>query len=491
MGSQPEEFEEFAACLRALRGRARLSYGELAGKTGIGRSSLHRYCSGSYIPKDYGPAHRFATACGASSEELRRLHRLWSLADAAREPDRGEGEDANADTEADTDAASGATPDEPPVAEPPTPHPPSPWYRRSPTTLLAVALVLALGATALAMMTTSGDEEEGLLFSPKCAEPVGMGRKDACAREVQRLLERAGAELEVDGEFGPETLRRVTAFQVLSGIDANGVVGEETKKALYEPPIRMDTWPAGKVRERVRKVFREAPDRAVAIADCQSFLDPLHMVPNPNGTRNWGVFQISDTTLRKLGGTPRDAMDPEWNIQAAHRLWNRSKNFADWPHCDEATSPEAVGPALVRVVGDRPARPPKSPKPSASPTGACPASGQRFKTPTDDRVYLVGPGGILYYIPDAAVYFSLWNDWSGVAVLSTGVFADCGWDKARELANGILARTRGSSQPYIWDAWYGYRAITNRTAFDKYGFSETKIQTRPSLSPVSDATGWQ
>ncbi|MCF1598892.1 peptidoglycan-binding protein, partial [Streptomyces muensis] len=370
--------------------------------------------------------------------------------------------------------------------------------------LMALALVLALGATAwgIAAVTGTGpgggtaDDDKRPLLSAECAGPVGLGQRGACVREVQRLLARAGAEMDVDGDFGPQTLRRVTAFQALSRIDADGVVGEETKKALYAAKSRMDTWPPGKVRQRVRKVFREAPDDAVALADCQSFLDPLHVVPNTNGTRNWGVFQISDAALRKLGGTPRDAMDPEWNIQAAHRLWSRTKGFGDWPDCDRASSPDAVGPALVSTVDGRSSEPGQdgSSPPASAPSSAntvCPVPGQRFKTLHHDRVYLVGPGNRLYYVPDATVYFNLWDDWNGVAVVSGSVFADCAWDEAHELANGFLAREGGSSRAYIWDAWYGYRPIPDRAVFDKYGFSETKIQSRPSLSPVSGDTGWR
>ncbi|MFE6620213.1 helix-turn-helix domain-containing protein [Streptomyces sp. NPDC057740] len=520
MGSQPVEFDEFAACLRALKERADLSYDALARRTRIGRSSLHRYCSGSHVPQDYGAAHRFATACGASPEELRRLHRLWALADAAREPDRGVDADpapAAPDPDPEPDSSSDPAP-EPDSPSDPAPEPdpapdavptlrPRQHLRKSPA-LVALALVLALGATAWGIAAVSGtgpvggaDDDQRPLFSAECAGPVRLGQRGACVREVQRLLARAGAEMDVDGDFGPQTLRRVTAFQALSRIDADGVVGEETKNALYAPRSRMETWPPGKVRQRVRKVFREAPDDAVALADCQSFLDPFHIVPNTDGTRNWGVFQISDAALRKLGGTPRDAMDPEWNIRAAHRLWSRTRGFGDWPHCDRASSPEAVGPALVSRVNGRASdkdgsAPPSSsvsPSSSSSPSSAdivCPVPGQRFKTPHHDRVYLVGPGNRLYYVPDATVYFNLWDDWNGVAVVSDRVFADCAWDEAHELANGLLARVSGGSRAYIWDAWYGYRLITDRTVFEKYGFSETKIQTRPSLSPISGDSRW-
>jgi hypothetical protein len=174
------------------------------------------------------------------------------------------------------------------------------------------------------------------LFSAGCPPVIAMGEHDECVREVQRLLHAKGADIGVDGDFGPQTLRRVTAFQVLAGLQPNGVVAEPTKKALYTSPVRMRVWSPQKVRQRVREMFPEVPDKAVAIADCQSFLDPLHILPNTNGTRNWGLFQISDARLRELGGTPREALDPEWNIRAARKLWSRDRDFGDWPHCERA-----------------------------------------------------------------------------------------------------------------------------------------------------------
>ncbi|MEU7073524.1 hypothetical protein AB0B30_23735 [Streptomyces narbonensis] len=136
-----------------------------------------------------------------------------------------------------------------------------------------------------------------------------------------------------------------SAFQVLAGLVPNGVVGDPTKKALHESEVRMETWSPEKVRRRVREVFAEVPDDAVAIADCQSFLDPLHILPNTNGSRNWGLFQISDARLAELGGTPARALDPEWNIQAARKLWSRERDFGDWPHCERALKKTPAAPS--------------------------------------------------------------------------------------------------------------------------------------------------
>lgn len=354
------EAERFAARLRMLRERAGLSYETLAQKTGISRSSLHRYCSGSSVPQDYGAAHRVATVCGATPTELRELHRLWALADAAREPQAAPaeevpGEEVPTDRTADASAVPAAElPEEAgttgQAAQPPSlTEPPAGqegkrplWRGRRFAVVATVAAVIMSAIVARGVSAgssnaaTAGANDPQLLFSAACLPVVTMGEHDECTHEVQSLLRHRGADIAVDGDFGPQTLRRVTAFQVFAGITPNGVVAASTKKALYDSTVRMNTWSPAKVRKRIREVFTEVPDKAVAIADCQSFLDPLHILPNTNATRNWGLFQISDARLRELGGTPRKALDPEWNIHAAERLWSSKHDFHDWPYCERA-----------------------------------------------------------------------------------------------------------------------------------------------------------
>ncbi|MFI9752083.1 helix-turn-helix domain-containing protein [Streptomyces collinus] len=414
------ETERFAALLRSLKSRSGLSYEALARKSGLAGSTLHRYCRGTSVPQDYGSVHRLATVCGATPDELRTLHRLWALADAARaaaergavsqaagrtepeapreaepnaEPNAERKAEPNVEPNAEPSAEPNAEPGAEPIAEAPTtapppalgpastppqaqapasdgdraPQPPAPdaaspparQPRRHRLRVTVVAAVLA-AVTVSAWVLSSGRSPSGdgdgaggrktgeavrPLFSAGCPPVIAMGEHDECVREVQRLLHAKGADIGVDGDFGPQTLRRVTAFQVLAGLQPNGVVAEPTKKALYTSPVRMGVWSPQKVRQRVREVFPEVPDKAVAIADCQSFLDPLHILPNTNGTRNWGLFQISDARLRELGGTPRKALDPEWNIQAARKLWSRDRDFGDWPHCERAAeAPRSPAP---------------------------------------------------------------------------------------------------------------------------------------------------
>jgi len=308
--------DKFAAYLRMLKARSGRGFDRLGKQVGTSGSSLHRYCSGLSVPVDYRVVHSFAKACGASAEELRELHQLWALADADR------------DTVA----------EEAPVA----PEPPRRLVFALPTSRSAVfvAVVTALVGALVWMAAdrpaeSSADGDGRLLYSPACPS-VAMGQRDECVAEVQNLLARVDGRLTVDGSFGPETLRRLTAFQVLAGLPAKGVVDVPTKDALYAQRTTMRTWSPAEVERRIREVFVEAPDTAVSIARCSSFLDPLWVLPNTNGSRNWGVFQISDARLRDLDGTALRAFDPAWNIEAAHRLWAVRHDFHDWPSCAAA-----------------------------------------------------------------------------------------------------------------------------------------------------------
>ena len=310
--------DKFAAYLRMLKDRSGQGYERLGRQAGASGSSLHRYCSGKSVPADYRVVHSFAKVCGASAEELRELHQLWALADAARVEDVPPEQPETA-TDEDVARSSGR--------------------RGYLAVAIAIAVLLAGGlvwVTADGSVPAAGRYADRMLFSAACQPPVSMGQHDECVTEVQNLLVAAQGRLSVDGSFGPETLRRVTAFQVLAGLPPRGVVDEATKTALYDHRTSLAGWSGAMVEQRIRAVFTEAPDTAVAIARCASFLDPLWVLPNTNGSRNWGIFQISDARLLDLGGTPRQAFDPVWNIDAAHRLWSAHHDFHDWPSCSAA-----------------------------------------------------------------------------------------------------------------------------------------------------------
>ncbi|GAA1122996.1 helix-turn-helix domain-containing protein [Streptomyces javensis] len=385
------DMEEFAELLRELKGRTNRSYAALAARSGVSASALHRYCSGASVPGDYDVLARFGKVCGASGEELLELHRRWVLADAERKRagsrapaavSAGRAGAAGAVTEGVSrvetaggpDAETGAGPGPGVATEPeplrtaqdpdpdldpdlnpgPDPDPaPEPGSAVSPPRLRPLLAVLALAVFAAAgvaaallgkALTSSGGSNgpggssgDRLLLSSRCPVVVSMGQSDACVHELQSLLARAGGRLDVDGAFGPVTQMRVVVFQLRSGLTPDGSVDERTKRALYENEGKpLDSWTPDRVTRRIREVFTEDPERAVGIADCASYLDPLYTLPNSNATRNWGVFQLYDGTLRKLGGTREQALDPDWNIRAAHRLWALTHDFSAWRACDRA-----------------------------------------------------------------------------------------------------------------------------------------------------------
>lgn len=331
-----------------LKDRSGRGYDRLGKEAGVSGSSLHRYCSGLSVPTDYRVVHAFAKVCGASAEELRELHRLWALADTDRDVPAVTAEE-NPEPEPEEPAVPAQVSPGPDDVTPPEITPDEaekPRRSRVPQKLSSrIAILTAVAAVALVAgfvwlplgrpAGASPADDDRLLYSPAC-QSVSMGQHDECVREVQTLLARAKGRLAVDGDFGPETLRRLTAFQVLAGVPARSAVDDATKKALYAQKVSMATWSPAEVEKRIRQVFVEDPDTAVAIARCASFLDPLWVLPNTNGSRNWGVFQISDARLRELDGTPLRAFDPEWNIKAAHRLWSAQRDFHDWPSCEAA-----------------------------------------------------------------------------------------------------------------------------------------------------------
>jgi hypothetical protein len=321
--------DKFAAYLRMLKDRSGRGFERLGKQAGVSGSSLHRYCSGSSVPTDYRIVHTFAKVCGACAEELRELHQLWALADADRDTPITDDEDAPPPPE-----------EEPVVDEEPRASRVPALLKSRYAAVAVVVLVLLVGgliwSTSSRSAGSDGPYSDKLLFSQACQASVSMGQHDECVVEVQNLLLAAKGRLAVDGDFGPLTLKRVTAFQVLAGLTPRGVVDTPTKTALYDQKVTMATWSPADVEKKVREVFTEAPDTAVAIARCASFLDPLWVLPNTNGSRNWGVFLISDARLRELDGTPQRAFDPAWNIEAAHKLWSVQHDFHDWAACQAA-----------------------------------------------------------------------------------------------------------------------------------------------------------
>ncbi|WP_167968023.1 helix-turn-helix domain-containing protein [Streptomyces lonarensis] len=359
--------EAFAEKLRELKGNTSHSFESIARRTGVSRSTLHRYCSGKGVPAEFATVERFARCCRADRADLTELHRLWVLAseplhlpaDPAGDP-AGETSGTPGASTAGTAAEGGSSADDAPGeggAEEQAAGDTAAAARRLRGRLPVVLLVLALlVGTAVAVVALAGggpddraggdeapgsgggalagtNEQRALLRHP-CDEPITMGRHDGCVEELQELLVERGLPMVVDAQFGPETLRRVTAFQVFAGLGVNGVVNDETKLALYESDVAIETPEEEELAELIREVFPgEDADTAVAVAACATKFDPLYVLGNENGTRNWGLFQISDSRLNDLRSSPLEALDWETNVRLAHQLWESDQSFEHWSFC--------------------------------------------------------------------------------------------------------------------------------------------------------------
>ncbi|MFF9340205.1 MULTISPECIES: helix-turn-helix domain-containing protein [unclassified Streptomyces] len=340
---------ELARELSALKNGSRLTFEALATRTGISRSSLHRYCTGTAVPTEFAVVERIAKVCGADRQLLLALHALWVR--ATEEPSRATAPVPAPDPTAapapvppltagtDREAPPPVSARETPVLAVPAPEPalPSPAERRGfRGTATSLAALLTVTALIMAPLLSSPDTgtERGLLLSEACPRSVGLGQQSECVKEVQRLLRSAGAAgTESHGRYTHDVRRRVLAFQALAGVPSNGVVEEATARALYRGGVSLTTWSPDQVARHIRATFPEEPEQAVRIADCRSLLDPLYVMSDGSTSRTWGVFQLTETQIGQLGGTPAQAMRPAWNIEAARRIWSRTRDFSAWPDC--------------------------------------------------------------------------------------------------------------------------------------------------------------
>jgi soluble lytic murein transglycosylase-like protein len=89
------------------------------------------------------------------------------------------------------------------------------------------------------------------------------------------------------------------------------------------------------------------PNIALGIASHESGFNPNAINSNnPNGTKDWGVMQLNDTTVQTMG--VQNPLDPQQNIDAGVQLlsnllnrYNGDVNSALWAY---ASGPGNVGP---------------------------------------------------------------------------------------------------------------------------------------------------
>ena len=129
------------------------------------------------------------------------------------------------------------------------------WNPKTVAGLIALGvLLLALGILVGQMIPTIGEVRREMSLTPtpvpegpdsvlavtpdpSLPTPEPVLRAGMTGQEVKdaqsRLYTLGYYQGEIDGQFGAGTRDAVTAFQRRNGLDADGIVGEETRKVLF------------------------------------------------------------------------------------------------------------------------------------------------------------------------------------------------------------------------------------------------------------------
>lgn len=175
------------------------------------------------------------------------------------------------------------------------------------------------------------------------ARVLRPGAKGAQVRGMQALLRAAGLAVEIDGTYAYKTSRAVQRFQVAARLQASGVAGPETLKALR----RAARGPrAGEASGGVG--FGEGADRAVKLGQ---------RIPLAAGMSGRDVKELQDY-LRRAGvkGAPRPTGEFTQATAAAVKRFERGKDRSSDGQVDAgdifALLTEVGGDAMPGDAGD-------------------------------------------------------------------------------------------------------------------------------------------
>ncbi|WP_228562470.1 peptidoglycan-binding domain-containing protein [Catenulispora rubra] len=106
--------------------------------------------------------------------------------------------------------------------------------RKSHLRLAVAATVAAIAGVAITAGTANAASVPApiKLTSSACPADISYGQISGCVTELQQLLNKNGAHIGVDGDFGPATLAAVKSYQSGHGLSVDGIVGPATKASL-------------------------------------------------------------------------------------------------------------------------------------------------------------------------------------------------------------------------------------------------------------------
>ncbi|MET9966346.1 helix-turn-helix domain-containing protein [Streptomyces sp. NPDC006356] len=291
---------QLADLLQELKERSGRSYTALASRTGLSRSSVHRYCQGLTVPASFGVVERIARVCGAGQEDLDRLYSAWTRADAEASAQA----EAEGRTEAERDAEAARERDDAagPVVGTWRRRPwPVSWFTRRrhlrPGLRLRTLLItLLLAASAAASAVTL----DGL---------PGQGPDGKTDRKVDGKAGGSPERQQVDGPYwalAPKPLDREffgvtmnTDTGLMPGFDVGGVRfwESETRWAQVEPERGKFDWEvlersvrgAERARLPIVFVFGGTPGWAAPGGPKTPYPDDSRAAP-PDDLADWDHF---------------------------------------------------------------------------------------------------------------------------------------------------------------------------------------------------------
>ena len=156
---------------------------------------------------------------------------------------------------------------------------------------------------------------------------VKQGTAYASATTVAALQKALGVD--ADGVVGPQTRAAIKRFQRSKGLTADGVAGAETLSALGLS-AKQDAPDAGAPAEAATTAAAAPSGRLAAIAQCESGGDPTAISA---GGRYRGKYQFTRSTWRSLGGTGDPAKADEATQDRIALALYRQSGTSPWPVC--------------------------------------------------------------------------------------------------------------------------------------------------------------
>lgn len=186
---------------------------------------------------------------------------------------------------------------------------------------------LAIALTGAAVLAPSAGAVTTL-----CSTTLQEGDTGSCVTQLQQRLNALGANLVVDGDFGPATKNAVLAFQGREKISFDGVVGPQTQSYLNNPgTVNLNRASVSTIQAYITTVFGSAnAATAQRIATCESSNNEIALNYNTNGTWDLGVFQDNTVHATNLTDYIHDMLYYQTNIQEAHSLFVAAGGWSPW-----------------------------------------------------------------------------------------------------------------------------------------------------------------